>query len=335
MRIVFMGTPESAVVVLQRLVQSQEHQVLAVVTQADKPSGRGRKFTPSPVKLFAQTHNIPILQPERLKGNTEIITTLASYTADLFVVVAYGKILPPEILSLPKFGCVNVHFSLLPKYRGAAPVQWAIINGEKTTGVTIMKMNERMDEGEILAQEEVEILDDDDTVSLTNILSCLGAELLIKVLAEAQETQRLAGIQQDHSRASYAPKLKKEDGLLDWAKSKEEIICRIKGLYPWPCAYTYLEEKLVKILGAEPASPEIAKEIAGKEMATPQPGTVVAISKRHGFYVQTGDGFLLITKLQPEDKRIMSGADFVNGGYVKIGTKFKSLPSAGNKNCRA
>ncbi|MCX7766300.1 MAG: methionyl-tRNA formyltransferase [Candidatus Sumerlaeia bacterium] len=325
MRIVFMGSPECAVTVLQKLLESPAHQIVAVVTQPDKPAGRGRVETAPPVKLFALRHQLPVLQPDTLKNNPELLQRLSQLSADVFVVVAYGKILPPEILAIPRLGCINVHFSLLPKYRGAAPVQWAIINGEKITGVTIMKMNERLDEGEILASEQVEILDDDDTISLTNILSCLGGELLLRVLEQAEKTQKLLGTPQNNSQASYAPKLKKEDGLLDWSLPNEKIICRIKGLLPWPCAFTFLNGKLIKILGAEPISLETISAISQLPAENTQPGTVVALAKGRGFIVRTGDGFLLITKVQPQDKQVMSGVAFVNGGYVKAGDRFETL----------
>ncbi|MCD6386622.1 methionyl-tRNA formyltransferase [Candidatus Sumerlaeota bacterium] len=324
MRIVFMGTPESALYVLQLLIESSKHHIVAVVTQPDRPAGRGRHLAPPPVKVFAHQHGIPVYQPERLKNNAEFIQTLRGFEADVFVVVAYGKILPPEILAIPRLGCVNVHFSLLPKYRGAAPVQWAIINGERVTGVTIMKMNERMDEGDILAQVPVDILEDDDTVSLTNCMSCLGAEALLKVLDEAEKTGALIGKPQDHSLATYAPKLKKEDGLLDWSLPNEKIICRIKGLYPWPCARTYLKGKLIKLLQAEPSRDSDKELLPVKDAEKITPGTVVGVAKDRGFFVRTGDGFLVITKLQPENKKPMSGIDFVNGGYVKIGSQFES-----------
>ncbi len=326
MRIVFMGTPECAVTILQKLLESPAHQIVAVVTQPDKPAGRGRVDTAPPVKRFAIQHQLPVLQPITLKDNPELLQSLSQLSADVFVVVAYGKILPPTILNIPRLGCINVHLSLLPKYRGAAPVQWAIINGEKATGVTIIKMNERMDEGEILASELVEILDDDDAISLTNILSCVGGELLLRVLEQAEKTQTLQGTPQDHSQASYAPKLKKEDGLLDWSLSNEKIICRIKGLLPWPCAFTFLNGKLIKILGAEPISTEEISPLTQISPESAPPGSVVALAKGRGFIVRTGDGFLLITKVQPQDKQMMSGAAFVNGGYVKSGDKVDTSP---------
>lgn len=323
MRIVFMGTPESALYVLQRLVESARHDVVAVVTQSDKPTGRGQKTAAPPVKIFAEENGIPVFQPDRLRGNQPIVDILRNSMPDVIVVVAYGKILPPEVLSIPRFGSVNVHFSLLPKYRGAAPVQWAIINGEETTGVTIMKMNERMDEGDILDQHGVEILEDDDTLSVTNYLSCLGGEVLLSVLARTEETGVLEGVPQDQSQASYAPKLQKEDGVIDWSLSSEAILSRIRGLRPWPCAYTFLNGSQVKIHNAElPFIDErniISSEIADKI----PPGTVIECRPGRGFFVKTGNGVVLITELQPENRRSMSATDFINGKYISIGSRFE------------
>ena len=312
MRIIFMGTPTPAVPALERLLRS-DRELVALVTQPDKPAGRGRKLTPSPVKALALQHRIPALQPAKLKG-MHFDEKLRSYAPDAIVVVSYGKILPPEILVLPRFGCINVHFSLLPKYRGAAPVQWAIINGERTTGVTIMKIDKTLDTGDILRQEQVDILEDDDSISLTNMLSVMGAELLIQVLDQAEQTGKLEGQPQDHSAATYAPMLKKEDGLIDWNQSTEKILCRIRGLVPWPCAFSHLRGHQVKILGTQPyfqAAPPLRAEA--------KPGQVTLLLKNTGFTVRTTDGNLLVTKVQPENKRVMSGADFINGGYVKEG----------------
>jgi methionyl-tRNA formyltransferase len=315
MRIIFMGTPEPAMCVLERLLRS-DHMVVAVVTQPDKPAGRGRRLTPSPVKVLALQHQIPVLQPARLKG-MRIDEQLRPYAPDTIVVVAYGKILPREILELPRFGCINVHFSLLPKYRGAAPVQWAIINGERTTGVTIMEMDETLDTGDILMQEKIDILEDDDAISLTNILSVTGAELLVQVLDQAAKTGKLEGQPQDHGSATHARMLKKEDGLIHWDETIEEILCRIRGLVPWPCAFGHLRGQQIKIVGAQPyfpAAPPLRSEA--------KPGQVTLLLKNAGFTVRTADGNLLVTKVQPENKRVMSAADFINGGHVKEGDKF-------------
>ncbi len=323
MKLIFAGTPESARDILQMLMESGEHDVVATLTQPDKSSGRGRKLTPPPVKVLSESCNIPVYQPHTLKEDETLPATLRAYDADIFVVVAYGKILPPELLSIPRYGCVNIHFSLLPKYRGAAPIQWAIINCETSSGVTLIKMNERMDEGDILAQETVDILEDDDTVSVTNFMSCIGVQLLLTVLKKVEETGELKGTPQNHSIATYAPRLTKADGYLEWTLDTTSIICRIKGLYPWPCALTFLKGMMIKILRAEPPASYDQAQLPHTQTEKIKPGTVVALSKERGIFVRTGDGFLLITKLQPENKREMSGVDFINGGYVKIGSRFE------------
>jgi methionyl-tRNA formyltransferase len=318
MRIVFMGTPDEAVPALERLIRSR-HDLVAVVTQPDKPAGRGRKVHPSPVKEIALRSSIPVLQPERVK-DSDFATTLASYAPDVIVVVAYGKILPPEVLQIPKHFCINVHFSLLPMYRGAAPVQWAIINGERVSGVTIMKMNEELDAGDILLQEEVEILEDDDAISLGNMLSVVGAEMLLKVLGELEEKGALQSVPQDHSQATFAPRLKKEDGLIRWEQSCERIICRIRGLLPWPCAYSSLDGCQIRFLRGRPD--DLHRAINQREQKI-VPGTVTSLIKGEGFTVRTGDVDLLVTEVQPENRRRMSGADFINGNYVSPGMRFQ------------
>jgi methionyl-tRNA formyltransferase len=319
MQVVFMGTPDTAVPALERLIQSH-HQVVTVVTQPDKPSGRGRKVIISPVKETALNNSISVLQPEKIRED-DFYKTLESYKPDVIVVVAYGKILPPEVLRIPKHFCINVHFSLLPRYRGAAPVQWAIINCERRTGVTIMKMSEELDTGDLLLQEEVEILEDDDAISLGNMLSCVGANLLMRVLETLESKGGIRSVPQDHSRATYAPRLKKEDGLIDWEQTCEQIICRIRGLMPWPCAYSHLDGCMMRILRAEPhlRGYKIPEQKEKKII----PGTVTEIIKGRGFTVRTGDGYLLITEIHPENRRRMSGADFVNGGYVSVGMRFR------------
>jgi methionyl-tRNA formyltransferase len=318
MRIIFMGTPDDAVSTFERLIRSH-HQVVAVVTQPDKPSGRGRKVHYPPVKEIALSHAMPIFQPETVR-DSEFVQALASYEPDVIVVVAYGKILPPEVLKTPRHFCINVHFSLLPKYRGAAPVQWAIINGERTTGVTIMKMSEELDTGDVLLQEEVEILEDDDAVSLGQMLSVVGAELVIRALEELEQKGAIQGVPQEHSAATYAPRLKKEDGLIRWDQSCERIICRIRGLVPWPCAYSCLDGCVIRFLRARPNP--LLREISGRQK-TIIPGTVTELIRGEGFAVRTGDVDLLVTEVQPENRRKMSGADFINGGYVSVGMRFQ------------
>jgi len=328
-RIIFMGTPQFAVPALEKLIESH-HEVVAVVTQPDKTAGRGRKVVPPPVKELALAHNIPVFQPEKLRG-TNFHEVLRPFNPDVIVVAAYGKILPPEILKLPRYGCINIHASLLPKYRGAAPIQWAIINGERKTGVTIMLLDEGMDTGNIIATEEVEILDDDDTVSLSNMLSVVGANLLLEVLAKIEATGKVESTPQDHSLATYAPLLKKSDGLIDWNLTTEQIICRIQGLQPWPTAFSFLSGKMWKFLRAEPFEDPDNLYFAWLTKQDPKyqplPGFVTATIRGRGFTVKTGDGHLLVTKVQPEAKAVMSGADAVNGKLVKPGDLFISDPN--------
>ncbi|MBQ9486386.1 MAG: methionyl-tRNA formyltransferase, partial [Selenomonadaceae bacterium] len=239
MRIIFMGTPEFAVPSLQALIESAE--VLCVVTQPDKPKGRGHKLQPPPVKIFAEKNNIPVLQPQKLKP-PEVIAKLESFHADLIVVTAYGKILPQAILDLPKFGCINVHASLLPRYRGAAPIEWSIINGEKFTGVTIMKMDAGLDTGDMLASKRIEISDEMILPELKEILSTEGAKLLIETI---NRLDAVTPIKQDDSLSNYAPMLTKDTGKIDWNNSARDIHNLVRGLYGG--AYAFINEQKFKI----------------------------------------------------------------------------------------
>lgn len=330
LQIVFMGTPGFAVPTLKRLIESENHTVAAVVTQPDKPAGRGNKLQPPPVKELALAHHIPVFQPEKIRG-ANFDAVLAPFAPDVIVVVAYGKILPPEILRLPKFGCLNLHASLLPKYRGAAPVQWAIINGERVTGVTIMLLDEGMDTGNIVAREEVEILDDDDTISLSNMLSVIGAELMLRVLDRIQATGKVESTPQDHTQATYAPMLKKSDGLLPWELRTDQLLCRVRGLQPWPGAFSFLHGKMWKILKVEPyEEPDslyLRTRRASDPAYRPVPGTVTSVVRGRGFTVQTGDGSLLVREVQPEAKPPMEAIAAVNGRLVQIGDIFLSDPA--------
>ena len=315
MKIIFMGTPLFAIPSLERLVHSS-HEVDLVVTQPDKPAGRGRKIKAPPVKEFALEHGIEILQPASIRG-ADFLEGIKERSPDAIVVVAYGKILPPDLLEAPRLGCVNVHASLLPRYRGAAPINWAIIRGETETGVTIVKMDEGLDTGDIIHRERVEILDDDDALSLSNILAVTGADVLVEVLDEAEKTGSLMGEPQDESQASYAPLLKKEDGRIDWARPTEKIICLVRGMISWSGAFTPQDESAMKILAAEPLWPAACESIAAPERIPP--GTIALTLKSRGFAVRTADGFLLVTKAQPRGKRAMSGVDMINGKLVRTG----------------
>lgn len=305
MRIVFFGTPTFAVPSLKALLQSGE-EVVTVVTQADKKRGRDRIPSPPPVKEFALHSGIKVLQPTNIK-DLAFLNELSVMEPEIIVVVAYGKILPLPILKLPHLGCVNVHASLLPKYRGAAPIQWALINGEKKTGVTTMLMDEGLDTGNILLQVEAEITDEDNTETLSKRLSEMGASLLMKTIKGFKDGF-LKPIPQGGT-PSYAPPLKKEDGRLDWSKSAIEIFNFVRGMYPWPCAYCYFSRERIKITRV--------KVLEGSGL----PGRVGKVSKGE-LIVGTGKGLLSIIELQPEGKKPMSVTAFLQGRRLLGGSYF-------------
>lgn len=328
MRVVFFGTPDFAVPTLQKLLDTPGFDLVGVVTQPDAKRGRGNQATPAPVKAIAQATNsqIPIWTPDRLKKDTATITALANLRADVFVVVAYGQILSQAILDLPKYGSINVHGSLLPKYRGAAPIQWAIANGEISTGITTMQMDAGIDTGNILLTAHLEIQPQDHAVSLSQKLADLGANLLIETL---QTLPNIQPIPQDHSQFTYAPMITKELWQLDWTKSAIALHNQIRGFYP-NCFSNYGDQRL-KITATtviEPDSDLVNDAVANQELA----GTVVAIKKNQGFIVRTGSGYLLIQELQPAGKRSQSGWDFVNGINLKVGDQLGSpLPAPKNE----
>lgn len=299
-----MGTPEFAVPSLKALIESGD-EVVAVVTQPDKPKGRGLEITPPPVKILAQKYGIPVLQPQKIKTE-EFLKQLEELRPDIICVVAYGKILPKGILELPRYGCINVHASLLPKYRGAAPINWAIIRGEKVTGITTMKMDEGMDTGDILLQREVPIEDEDTAETLSHKLSLTGAEVLIETLNLLKEG-RLKPIPQNHSQATYAPMLKKEDGEIDWGKTAEEIKNLVRGTLPWPGAYTFLDNKILKVYKVR------VVEGQGK------PGEVIK-SDKETLRVATGENALDILELQIEGGKRLDTATFLRGRKIREGT---------------
>lgn len=304
MRIIFFGTPSFAVPPLKALLQSEE-EVVAVVTQPDKRKGRDRLSSLPPVKELAVDKGIKVLQPARIKESV-FIDELKSMNPEIIVVVAYGKILPSQILRLPQHGCINAHASLLPKYRGAAPVQWAIINGEKKTGITIMLMDEGLDTGDILLQEETEISDEDTAETLSRRLSNIGATLLIKTIKKIKDGS-LKPIPQEGS-PSYAPPLKKEDGRLNWARTARDIFNFVRGMYPWPSAYCYLNKERIKITRV--------KALEGSGIA----GRVEKADEE--IIVGTGGGLISIIELQPESKRLMTAKDFLQGRRLKVGIFF-------------
>ncbi len=306
MRIIFMGSANFAVPSLNALIDSP-YNVVEVVCQPDKPAGRGLKVTGCPVAQAARDAGIPLYQPASAKRH-EVYEYLDELEPDLIAVVAYGKILPKEILDIPANGCINVHASLLPKYRGAAPINWAIINGETETGVTTILMNERMDAGDILLSREVVIDELDDAVELEERLEQIGAQLLIDTIG-AIEDGSVEPRPQDESRATYAPMLTKQDGLIDWSLSARTINNRVRGLLPWPVAYTNVKGNLMRIFEAH----------ASDEKTGEEPGTVLA-SKDH-LAVATGDGILYILEVQLEGKKRMHCEDMLHGCKIEPGTK--------------
>jgi methionyl-tRNA formyltransferase len=302
-----MGTPQFAVLPL-RALQAAGHDIIGVVTRIDKPAGRGRVLVSPPAKLAAREMGLSVHQPRRVR-EPEFIATLRELAPEAIVVAAYGQILPKEILTLPKFGCVNIHASLLPAYRGAAPINWAIIRGDRSTGITVMQMNEGMDTGDILMQESLPIGPEDTAGTLTEKLSVLGAKLIVEAMP-LLESGRLTPRQQDHGKATLAPLLKKEDGLIDWELPAAEIHNRVRGFFPWPGAYTFLDGKTIKIIASE------AVDGSGA------PGLLYERDK-NTLEVGTGSGLLRIVSMQPEGKKAMTAGEFLRGHRGVAGKKFE------------
>ncbi|MGH1396593.1 MAG: methionyl-tRNA formyltransferase [Trichormus sp.] len=326
MKIVFFGTPEFAVPTLEKLWHHPELEVLAVVTQPDKRRERGNKLTPSPVKVVATNYQIPVWQPQRVKKSQETLTKLQQLDADVFVVVAYGQILSQKILDMPKLGCVNVHGSILPKYRGAAPIQWCLYNGEPETGITTMLMDAGMDTGAMLlkATTPIGLLDNAD--DLARRLSEIGGDLLIETLLKLK-TQEIQPIPQDDSAASYASLIQKPDYALDWSKSAMQLHNQIRGFYP-NCTATF-RNQTIKITATLPLDaaykdelPPQMQKVWGKlpdlTNIAGNPGEIVSIAKGIGAVAQTGEGLLLLREVQLPGKRPQSGWDFVNGTRLTL-----------------
>src|ERR1043165_6247417 len=308
MRIVFMGTPQAAVPTLQRCVEDG-HEVVAVWTQPDKPSGRGNKVAFSPVKEFAVAHGLNVIQPARIK-NDEAKQLFASHDADVAVVVAYGRILPDEFLRAPRRGCINVHFSLLPLYRGAAPANWAIVNGETETGVTTMFIEPALDTGPILMQSKTEIGAKETAPELMQRLAAIGAELLGETLARLDD---LTPRPQHDRDATFAPILKKEDGLIDWSESAFAIECRVRGFQPWPNAYSSFNSKGLTIWSAEPIASSNPTAVFGE----------VIVAHGNDLVVSCGEQTALrLIEVQPEARKRIPARDFINGMHVKVGDRF-------------
>ena len=298
MKIVFMGTPDFSVPALEEL--AKHHEVIGVVTQQDRPKGRGHKMQYTPVKECAIKLDIPVFQPKRVRDE-EFVEKLKELNPDVIVVIAFGQILSKAILELPKYGCINVHASLLPKYRGAAPIQWAVIDGEKTTGVTTMYMEEGLDTGDVIDVQTINLSLKETGGSLFDKLSVMGGELILKTL-ENLENGTATRTPQKEEESSYAGKITKELGEIDFEKPAEEIERLIRGLNPWPSAYTYMGDKMMKIWSAEVLNEETDKA----------PGTIEEITKK-SIKVATGKGILEIKELQLEGKKRMTAEAFLNG----------------------
>lgn len=311
MRIVFFGTSEFALPSLRALMESR-HELVALVTQPDRQKGRSLKVSPPPAKVVAAARGIPVLQPLDA-SSPESAGFLRSLAPDLFVVISFGQILRKAVLGIPRVWALNVHGSLLPSYRGAAPTNWAIINGDKKSGVTVMKMNERMDEGDIVLQKNIVIEDDDTNITLSEKLSSLGAGALIEAI-DLIESGGAKPVAQDGSKATYAAKLKKEDGLIAWSQRAQDIHNRIRGLLPWPGAYTHYEGKILKVLKTE---------IFGRPSGDARTGEVLDVLKNKGIIVQTGQGSVAIRHLQLEGKAAMDADAFVRGHRLAKGCIFK------------
>lgn len=332
MKIVFFGTPQFAVPSLKALLTHPAFEVLAVVTQPDKRRGRGTQLSPSPIKSVAVEHQLPVWQPKSVKKDPETLQWLQTCGADGFAVVAYGQILSQAILDMPRLGCVNVHGSLLPYYRGAAPIQWSIYHGETETGITTMLMDAGMDTGAMLLKAHTPIALLENSQDLAERLSHLGAELLVETLLKLEQ-QAIDPIPQDPDRATYAPLIKKPDYRLDWSCSALALHNQIRGFFP-NCVAAFRGEAL-KVTATAPLgvdfwsalSPELAaleQDSATWESNAAAPGTIVAIAKGQGPIVQTGDGYLLLRALQPAGKRPQTGWDFANGARVAVGEVLES-----------
>lgn len=305
LRIIFMGTPDFACPTLTKLIERGED-VIAVVTQPDRPKGRGQKLVPPPVKVIAEEHGIPVLQPLKVRA-PEVIARIRELTPDLIVVVAFGQILPQSLLDIPHHGCINIHASLLPRYRGAAPLNWCLINGETETGITTMQMDAGLDTGDMLVKRSIPIGPDEDAQSLHDRLSLLGAETIDETL-----DRLLAGTltreKQDDSLTCYAPMLKKEDGLIDWNREPQQIKNLVRGFTPWPGAYTSLDGKTLKLYKVSVAN------------SNGSPGELIAAG-RDGIIVACGSGSLRIEELQLEGRKRLSASEFLAGCRLEPGSR--------------
>lgn len=307
-----MGTPDFSVPILQALIESS-YEIVLVVTQPDRPKGRKRELTAPPVKESAIKLGIPVFQPERLSDEYE---ELLKYDADLIVTAAYGQLLPKEVLNYPPYGCINVHASLLPELRGGAPIHYAILEGKKETGITIMYMAEKLDAGDIISQEKVPILQTDHVGTLHDTLSIVGAKLLVKTLPSIFDKTN-ERIKQDENKATFAPNIKTEQEKIDWSKSNETVYNQIRGLHPWPVAFTKFEGKRLKVWWAE---------LDNNKYENRQPGEIVHVTNNESFTVICGNNKgVTITELQPAGKKRMQVSEFLRGNpdLIQVGQKME------------
>lgn len=327
LKIVFMGTPDFAKVSLEKVYEAG-YKIEAVVTNVDKPKGRGMKLVPSPVKEFALEKNIEVLQPTKVRNNPEFIEKIKKINPDVICVVAYGKILPQELLEIPKLGCINVHGSLLPKYRGAAPIQWAVLNGETSTGITTMYMDVGMDTGDMILKEETEIGENETTGELWDRLSVIGGDLLVKTLKliEAGKAPR----EKQGGEFTLAPMLNKEMAKIDWEnKTAAEIKNLVRGLNPIMGAYSYINDKKIKFWKVDILSnKELEKEFPELseyeyKLNEIQPGTVLFSDAKKGLYIKANDGIIKVLELQGDNARKMNIGDFLRGNHIEVGNMFE------------
>ena len=310
MKTVFMGTPDFAVPPLHALIEAG-YEVAAVVTQPDKPKGRGKTLLPTPVKEEALMHEIPVYQPQRVRKNPEFLETLKEIDPDIIIVAAFGQIIPKEILELPKFGCINIHASLLPKYRGAAPIQQAVIDGEKESGVTIMQMGEGLDTGDMISKIIIPLAQDETGGSLFGKLAQAGAELLIKTLPSIEQGTAEREKQPEESPTPYAAMITKQMGLMNFSKPAEELERLVRGMNPWPSAYTFINGKTLKVWKCK---------VSG-EQTDAIPGTVF-LTDKEGIHVACEKGTLILTEVQLEGKKRMDTEAFLRGYNIEKGTCF-------------
>jgi methionyl-tRNA formyltransferase len=313
MKIVFFGSPQTAVLSLEALMKAG-HDIKLAVTQPDRPSGRGRKEIPPAVKTFASDQGIPVIQPVKIRKDKHAFTSIKSVSPDLNVVAAYGQIIPSEIIYLPPYNTINVHFSLLPKYRGASPVQWALLHGERETGITVFELNEKMDEGPILSQTSVSILPGENAGELQQRLACIGAAFLADTVSRLHS---LTPEPQNHAEATYAPLIKKQDGRIDWARPAMRIDRLIRAFNPWPSAFTFLNGTRIKILKGNAVdwkSTESEPLIPGKIISVSQPGITVACGDKSVFRIE---------QVHPENKKPMDAYAYSLGRGIQTGDRLE------------